>query len=232
MAPSAVEALAAKGLQRDGNLIDATALQGVHMAELEEDPAGAGAHAHSSDPVSILCGCAYRSSLCEAARAEVVRACVFSRHRAFVGEGAGAGADASAKIRDLAPLPGTLVVLDLRGNRLVRVPPGLPASLQALYLGSNWLCELPRWLPARLPNLEVLDGHMNNMLYVHRDVFAMPALHTLALAQNVVLRGSGRLAKTLRSGAGVSKLRGIANGMTATQWCAELDSLRRGGHSV
>ena len=114
----------------------------------------------------------------------------------------------------------------------MRVPPSLPASLETLFLGGNWVCELPRWLPGRLPKLEVLDVHMNNVLYVHRDVFAMPALQTLALAQNPALRGSGRLAQAIRGGAGVGKLRGIANGMTAAQWRAELESLRRVSQSV
>ena len=120
----------------------------------------------------------------------------------------------------------------MSSNRLMRVPPGLPGCLEALYLGGNWLCDLPAWLPARLPNLEILDAHMNNVLCVHRDLLATPTLQTLALAQNPVLRGAGRLAKALRSGACIAKLRSVASGMTASEWRAELDSLRRGSEGA
>ena len=45
VAPSVVEALALQGLRDDGTLIDATALQGVHIPELEGDADGFGSGA-------------------------------------------------------------------------------------------------------------------------------------------------------------------------------------------
>jgi hypothetical protein len=82
-------------------------------------------------------------------------------------------------------------------------------------------------MATRLHALEFLDVHMNNILFVHRDTFSMPSLRVLAIAQNPVLQGQGRLASALKEGQSVASLRLIASGMTAADWAAELDSLRQ-----
>lgn len=117
----------------------------------------------------------------------------------------------------------------LSSNRLHRIPSDLPVGLKALYMSGNWLCELPTWMATRLPALELLDVHMNNVLFVHRDTFDMQSLRVFAIAQNPVLQGHGRLASALREGQSVPLLRLLVHGMTATDWAVELESLRKLG---
>lgn len=73
---------------------------------------------------------------------------------------------------------------------------------------------------------------MNNISEIHSSVFAMDSLELLALAQNPVLRGAGKLARGLAKGLSTRELRLTARGMTAEDWLLEQQAADLGQFSL